>query len=99
MVNMSSLTSTSSVYVQITPSGITANLIQYGTSMITRGTQQDLQFDPGTYSIDRDNNVLNATDWIYEYYCRIYGLYMFPNLQGSLLSIDDLRNDSSNPSC
>ncbi|CAF4131603.1 unnamed protein product, partial [Adineta steineri] len=61
MVNMSSLTSTSSVYVQITPSGITANLIQYGTSMITRGTQQDLQFDPGTYSIDRDNNVLNAT--------------------------------------
>ncbi|CAF4054709.1 unnamed protein product [Adineta steineri] len=99
MVNMSSLTSTSSVYVQITPSGITANLIQYGTSMITRGSQQDLQFDPGTYSIDRDNNVLNATNWIYEYYCRIYGLYMFPNLQGSLLSIEDLRNDSSNPSC
>ncbi len=24
---------------------------------------------------------------------------MFPQLQGSLLSIDDLRNDSSNPSC
>ena len=24
---------------------------------------------------------------------------MFPNLQGSLLTIDDLRNDSSNPSC
>ena len=24
---------------------------------------------------------------------------MFPNLQGSLLSIDDMRNDSSNPSC
>ncbi len=24
---------------------------------------------------------------------------MFPELQGSLLSIDDLRNDPSNPSC
>ena len=24
---------------------------------------------------------------------------MFPNLNGVLLSIDDLRNDSSNPSC
>jgi hypothetical protein len=24
---------------------------------------------------------------------------MFPNLQGSLLSIDDMRNDPSNPSC
>jgi hypothetical protein len=24
---------------------------------------------------------------------------MFPHLQGSLLSIDDMRNDSSNPSC
>ncbi|CAF4450329.1 unnamed protein product, partial [Adineta steineri] len=60
---------------------------------------QAFQLDTGTYSIDRDNNILNSTDWIYEYYCRIYGLYMFPNLQGSLLSIDDLRNDSSNPSC
>ena len=36
MVNMSNLTSSSSVYVQITPSGIIANLIQYGTSMITQ---------------------------------------------------------------
>ncbi|CAF3732096.1 unnamed protein product, partial [Adineta steineri] len=99
MVNMSSLTSTLSVYVQITSTGITPNLIQYGTSMITRGTQQDLEFDPGTYSIDYDNNVFNASNWIYEYYCRIYGLYMFPNLQGSLLSIDDMRNDSLNPSC
>jgi hypothetical protein len=24
---------------------------------------------------------------------------MFPNFNGSLLTIDDLRNDSSNPSC
>ncbi len=24
---------------------------------------------------------------------------MFPNFQGSLLSIDDMRNDPSNPSC
>lgn len=24
---------------------------------------------------------------------------MFPNLQGMLLTVDDMRNDSSNPSC
>ena len=61
MMTMLSLTSTSSVYAQITPSGTTANLIQYGTSMITRGSQQDLQFNPGRYSIDPDENIFNAT--------------------------------------
>ncbi|CAF4063852.1 unnamed protein product, partial [Adineta steineri] len=99
MTKIPSLTSSSSVYIQITSSGITANLIEYGTSMITRGKQQNLEFDPGSYSIDYDNNVFNASNWIYKYYCRIYGLYMFPNLQGSLLSIDDMRNDPLNPSC
>ncbi|CAF4116785.1 unnamed protein product, partial [Adineta steineri] len=99
MTKVPSLISSSSVYIQITSSGITANLIEYGTSMITRGKQQNLEFDPGSYSIDYDNNVFNASNWIYKYYCRIYGLYMFPNLQGSLLSIDDMRNDPLNPSC
>ena len=42
MTNSSYLTSSSLVYVKITPSGITANLVQYGTSMITRGYQQKL---------------------------------------------------------
>ena len=48
----SSLRSSASAYVQITPSNITANLIQLGTSMITSGYQQNLKLDPGTYSVD-----------------------------------------------
>lgn len=48
-------------YVQITPSGITANLVQYGTSMITRGHDQDLILNPGIHSIDLDGNMLNAS--------------------------------------
>ncbi|CAF3684254.1 unnamed protein product [Adineta steineri] len=100
MINLPSLpTLSSSVYVRITPSGITANLVQLGTSMITRGDQQDLKLDPGTYSVNPDSDSFDATKWKYEYYCRIYGLYMFPNFQGSLLSIDDPRIDPSNPSC
>lgn len=61
MVISPNLTSSSSAYVQITPSGITANLVQYGTSMITRGHQQDLILDPGTYSVDLDQDTFNAT--------------------------------------
>ena len=49
-----SLNHSSSVYVEITPSRITANLIQLGTSMITSGFEQDLKLDPGTYSVDPD---------------------------------------------
>ncbi|CAF1108215.1 unnamed protein product [Adineta ricciae] len=99
MTNMTMLSTSATVYVQISPSGITANLIQYGTSMITRGHQQDLQLDPGSYSVDPDQDTFNASNWKYSFYCRIYGLSMFPNLQGSLLTINDMRNDSSNPSC
>jgi hypothetical protein len=57
----SSLTSSASVYVQIKPSGITANLVQLGTSMITNGHQQDLVFNPGMFSIDPDSNTFNAS--------------------------------------
>jgi hypothetical protein len=57
----SNLISSSSAYVKITPSGITANLVQYGTSMITSGHQQDLTLDPGTYSVDPDGYTFNAT--------------------------------------
>jgi len=49
----------SSVYVEITPSGITANLVQLGTSMITSGFEQDLKLDPGSYSIDFDQNTFD----------------------------------------
>ena len=45
----------------MTASGITANLIQYGTSTITLGYEQDLILDPGTYSVDLDGNVFNAS--------------------------------------
>jgi len=54
-------TSSKSVLVQIIPSGITANLVQLGTSMITIGDQQDLKLDPGTFSIDHDGYTFNAT--------------------------------------
>ncbi|UJR06650.1 hypothetical protein I4U23_010936 [Adineta vaga] len=99
MTQIPSLFSTAVVYVKITSSGITANLIQYGTSMITRGNQQDLQLNPGSYSVNPDEDTFNASIWKYKYYCRIYGSSMFPNLYGSLLTIDDMRNDSLNPSC
>jgi hypothetical protein len=61
MIVSSHITSSSSDYVKITPSGITANLVQYGTSMITRGHEQDLTLDPGTYSVDPDGYAFNAT--------------------------------------
>jgi len=54
MTKYPTLKSSSSVYVEITPSGITANLVQLGTSMITSGFEQDLRLDPGTYSVDPD---------------------------------------------
>lgn len=60
MVNFPSFSS-SSVYVQITPAGITANLVQLGTSMITSGNQQDLKLDPGTFSVDLSGYTFNAS--------------------------------------
>jgi hypothetical protein len=50
-----------SAYVQINPSGITANLVQFGTSMITRGHEQDLTLDPGRFSEDLDENTFNSS--------------------------------------
>ena len=61
MASAVNLISSASAYVKITPSGITANLVPYGTSMITRGHEQDLVLDPGLYSIDRDGNAFNAS--------------------------------------
>ena len=55
------LASSASVYVKINPSGITANLVPFGTSMITRGYEQDLTLDPGSYSVDLDGYALNAS--------------------------------------
>jgi REJ domain len=61
MIVYSSLRSSASAYVLITSSGITANLVQLGTSMITSGYQQNLKLDPGTYSIDPDANRFNGS--------------------------------------
>jgi hypothetical protein len=61
MTSAQHLTATASAYVTITPSGITANLVQFGTSMITRGHQQNLILDPGTYSVDPDATVFNSS--------------------------------------
>lgn len=54
------LTSSVYVYVKIMSSAITPNLIQYGTSMITHGYQQDLVLDPGTFSVDPDDEIFDA---------------------------------------
>ncbi len=61
MVATPQLSASASAYLRITPSGITANLVQYGTSMITRGYQQDLLLDPGTFSVDPDTTTFNAS--------------------------------------
>lgn len=61
MNNYPSLTTSSSVFVRITPSGITANLIQLGTSMITSGHHSDLRLDPGTFSVDPDETTFNRS--------------------------------------
>jgi hypothetical protein len=60
MISSSNLISSSSAFVRITPSGITANLVELGTSMITRGNQQELKLDPGTYSVDLDGYIFDA---------------------------------------
>ena len=58
---------TKSAFVRITPSGITANLVLFGTSMINVAVEQDLQLDPGNHSIGGDGKQFNASvrfSWI-----------------------------------
>ena len=50
-----------SVSVQISPAGITANLVPEGTSMITRGEGQDLLLTPGLDSVNLDEEQFNAS--------------------------------------
>ena len=61
MLQSSSMTSSATAYVSINPSGITANLVQLGTSVITRGFEQELVLDPGQYSVDPDQATFNAS--------------------------------------
>ncbi|CAF1334178.1 unnamed protein product [Adineta ricciae] len=91
----SALTSSASAFVAIVSSNIAANLVQFGTSMITSGHQQNLTLDPGSYSVDPNELIFNRSKWTYDYYCRVYGVQSFPSMNGSLLTIDDPMN----PSC
>ena len=86
-IDNSSITSSSSVYVEISPSGVTANLVPLGTSVVTSGDQQNLTLNPGNYSKDPDGFEFNSSDWKYEYFCRFYPsiepftkIYAFLNL-------------------
>jgi REJ domain len=45
-----------SIYILITAAGITANLVPLGTSVVTKGSKQNLQFNPGLYSSDLDQD-------------------------------------------
>ncbi|UJR17142.1 hypothetical protein I4U23_004038 [Adineta vaga] len=94
------LSETTTVTVPITTTqDIVVNLIQLGTTIITNGYEQDLLLNPGAFSVDLDGFVFNASEWTYKYYCRIYGLSMYPNVNGSLIPIDNSTIDPSNPSC
>ncbi|CAF1473458.1 unnamed protein product [Adineta ricciae] len=99
MIDIPWLQTTTPVYVRIIPSLIKVNLVQYGTSMITYGYNENLLLDPGSFSIDLDEPYFNAANWVYKYYCRIYGQYNFPNFQGSLITIDNPMINSLNSSC
>ena len=61
MAASANLSSSSSTYVEIVPSGIVVNLVPYGMSMITHGQQQSLELNPGTFSVDLDGDVFNAS--------------------------------------
>ncbi|CAF1341570.1 unnamed protein product [Adineta ricciae] len=99
LVSSSSLIGLSSAYIQIIPTGITVNLFQFGTSSITFSYTTDLLLDPGANSIDPDENIFNASNWMYEYYCRTLDSVSFPSINGSLLTIDDPRSLLFNSSC
>jgi hypothetical protein len=61
IANRTNTLTSASAFVRITPSGMTANLIQFGTSFITRGHDQDLLLHPGRYSVDYDQSTFNAS--------------------------------------
>ena len=61
MTISSQLTTSAVTHVNIIPSPITVNLLQLGSSMITHGQQQTLTLDPGSYSIDPDSTLFDAS--------------------------------------
>ena len=77
------LTSSVSTYLYVTPSPITVNLVQYGSSMITIGRNQNFTLNPGSFSIDPDQVRFNRENWNYVYYCRINQSLCFANLSSN----------------
>ena len=60
------VTLSTSVYVTISPSTAVANLIQFGTSTILQGAEQDLTMNPGAFSVDPDSDTFNAEVSVYQ---------------------------------
>lgn len=50
--------SSRATYVNITYSNVTANLVKFGTSIVTNAFDKFLVFDPGKYSVDFDEEHL-----------------------------------------
>lgn len=50
-----------SAFVRINPSGITANLVPLGTSIVTSGQSMNLTLGPGSFSVDPDSQIFNAS--------------------------------------
>ena len=73
----SQLISSVITYVNIIPSPIQVNLIQFGPLIIIRGKQQALVLDPGRFSIDPDQSYFNSTVIITQLikYNRIFYLF------------------------
>ena len=84
MSDAPNVTSSSTVYVQIIPTGVIANLLQMGTSMISRGTQQDLSLDPGRYSVDLDQDSFDASVSIHQFGKRSPGMILITILEMDL---------------
>ena len=61
LTQRSHLVSTIQTHVRIRRTGITLNLLPHGTSTMTRGTQQDIFFDPGHYSLDPDQDIFDPS--------------------------------------
>jgi hypothetical protein len=61
MVDVPKMTKSESAFIKINPSGITANLVQFGTSIVTSGQEREFTLNPGYYSINPDENTFNAS--------------------------------------
>ena len=70
-ISSPNLNISSSAYAKINPSGITANVVPLGTSMITRGFKQDLLLDPGSYSVDPDEPIFNSSVFSFQFFFKI----------------------------